>query len=176
MSKGKTFPSAQKEILEVMDEQNRPLAAFPRAEVHRLGLLHRSVLVLVYNTNNQLYLQQRSSQKQPYPGCWDLSATGHVQLGESTLDAAQRELTEELGIYIKGLRLLRELSASPETGYEFVYLYSAGRCAQAPNPDPAEIQTGAFLHKNELDILAGSFAHLLTPGLLYFWRLGILFG
>lgn len=175
MSQAKSCSPFQKEILEVMDERNRPLAAFTRAEVHRLGLLHRSVFIVLYNTNNQLYLQQRSDQKDSYPGCWDLSATGHVQLGESTLEAAQRELKEELGIHIKGMRLVMELPASPETGQEFVYLYSVGRCAQTPTPNPAEIKTGAFLLKNELDVLAQSFAHLMTPGLFYFWRLGLLF-
>ncbi|MFP4213839.1 MAG: NUDIX hydrolase [Desulfohalobiaceae bacterium] len=158
-----------------MDERNRPLAALSRSQVHSLGLRHRSVLVMMYNTSNQLFLQQRSPKKQSYPGCWDLSATGHVQLGESTQEAALRELAEELGVYTRRLYLVQEVPAGPQTGYEFVYLYSAGRLAQAPSPNPKEIQNWAFVHQNELDVMAESFAHLMTPGLLHFWRQGVLF-
>lgn len=174
-TKSKKRKPDKKEILEVMDKKNRPLGAFSRHDVHRLNLLHRSVLVLFYNTNKELYIQQRSRKLCSYPGYWDLSAAGHVQLGESTQEAAQRELEEELGVYIRRLHLKCQLPASEDTGYEFVYLYSAGRCAQKPSPNPAEIQNSFFVQKNELACLIDSFAQLLTPALLHFWRLGLLF-
>ena len=43
-------------------------------------------------------LQKRSSRKESYPGCFDISAAGHVAAGDQLLDSAVRELKEELGI------------------------------------------------------------------------------
>lgn len=43
-------------------------------------------------------LQRRADQVKNWPGYWDISAAGHVSLGETPLDAALREAQEEIGI------------------------------------------------------------------------------
>ena len=45
-----------------------------------------------------ILLQRRSDQVKNWPGYWDISAAGHVSLGETPLDAALREAQEEIGI------------------------------------------------------------------------------
>ncbi len=45
-----------------------------------------------------MLLQKRSARKDSYPGCYDISAAGHVTAGEDVLESAKRELQEELGI------------------------------------------------------------------------------
>ena len=69
------------------------------------------MLVLVYNQENKIFLQRRSNAKQLFPGRWDLSATGHVQAGESREEAAIRELEEELGLRVERLTLREEVPA-----------------------------------------------------------------
>jgi len=168
-------PTRKEASLEVVDQNNRPVAAFPHSLVHKQQLLHRRVSVLMYNKKKKLYLQKRSSRKGLYPACWDISVSGHVHTGESCLEAALRNLRDEIGVSLNRLQVINQLSAGPETDQEFVTLYSTGPCEQVPSPNPAEVEKGLFVEKHELDYLVRSFQHLLTPGLLHFWRLGRLF-
>ncbi|MBO5556169.1 MAG: NUDIX domain-containing protein [Oscillospiraceae bacterium] len=57
-----------------------------------------AVHVCVLDGQNRLLIQHRHPQKDRYPGCWDLSAGGFAQRGETSREAALRELREELGI------------------------------------------------------------------------------
>ena len=165
----------REELLEIVDSQNKPLGAMPRSEVHRQKLIHRSVLVLLYNKEKKLYLQQRSYKKDKYPGFWDLSASGHILAGESAEDAAIRELKEELGIELNRLKFVHKISASSETDNEFIYLFSTGLCSQIPIPNKKEVIRGIFVNKKELEYLINTFPSSLTPGIVFFWKLGLLF-
>ncbi len=61
------------------------------------GEYHLVVHIWVISPNGHLLLQKRSSEKALMPGEW--AATGGAAIaGESSLDAAMRELREELGI------------------------------------------------------------------------------
>ncbi len=46
----------------------------------------------------EVLLQKRSAAKDSYPGCYDISAAGHLPAGSGFLESALRELEEELGI------------------------------------------------------------------------------
>jgi isopentenyl-diphosphate delta-isomerase len=171
----RTLPEPPDELVEVVDAADRPLAVMPLRDVHRQSLRHRSVLVLVYDADHRIFLQKRNRNKSLYPGRWDLSATGHVQAGESRSEAAARELREELGIIADRLRLIRRIPAGQETGFEFVSLYSAGRIAQEPRPNADEVEDGMFTDKAELAYLVENYRDMLTPGLVYFWERGLVF-
>ena len=69
-----------------------------RTAAHQIGLWHKTVHVWIRNRNGEILLQKRSMSKEVFPGCWDVSCAGHVDSGESAVEAAIRELHEELGI------------------------------------------------------------------------------
>ncbi len=73
-----------------------------RSLVHRDGDLHGTVHIFIVRKNDQgereLLLQKRSATKDAFPGCYDISAAGHVSAGQDYMEAALRELEEELGI------------------------------------------------------------------------------
>jgi isopentenyldiphosphate isomerase len=71
-----------------------------RDEVHAQGLWHRTVHVWVRNAAGQLLLQQRADLKETNPGLWDVSVAGHVSAGQTSLEAALRELEEEIGLCV----------------------------------------------------------------------------
>lgn len=112
------------ELFDVVDESDRVVGTFSRAEVHRLGLKHRATHVLIFNARGELFLQQRSLSKDMWPGVWDSSVSGHVDHGEDYDSCAQRELCEELGLS-PGLVPERwfKLEASEATGQEFCWVY-----------------------------------------------------
>jgi len=138
------------EIFDVVNDRDEVIDRRPRSEVHRLGLLHRAVHVLVFNSRGQIFLQKRSMKKDRQPGLWDSSASGHLDSGEDYDACAVRELGEEIGLKISRPpeRVLR-LRASPETDQEFVWVY---RCA-AEGPfalHPDEIETGGWFDAEDV--------------------------
>ena len=70
-------------------------------EAHLNGWFHPTVHVWFYTTSPALLLQKRSLSKQTFPGFWDVSVAGHVSFGESILQAALREVKEEIGLDIQ---------------------------------------------------------------------------
>lgn len=58
------------------------------------------VHICIINSKGEMLLQQRSATKKNFPNVWDLTLGGNVQAGENTRMAAQRELSEELGLDI----------------------------------------------------------------------------
>lgn len=82
----------------VVDENDNPVGEFPKEEVWQKGLLHRIVRIMIEDEQGRILLQKRSMDVDTFPGCWDHSAAGHVDVGEDYEQAAKRELQEELGI------------------------------------------------------------------------------
>ena len=112
------------EIFDIVNERDEVIGQRPRNEVHRLGLMHRAVHVLVYNSRGEMFLQKRSLKKDRQPGVWDSSASGHVDGGESYDTSAVREVKEEIGLDCgSGLKRLFKLPASPATDQEHVWVY-----------------------------------------------------
>lgn len=54
--------------------------------------------ISILDKSGRLLVQKRSTQKELFPGRWDNSAAGHVDVGETYEQAALRELSEELGL------------------------------------------------------------------------------
>jgi isopentenyl-diphosphate delta-isomerase type 1 len=88
----------EEEYQDLIDEDDNVIGKVTRGEVKRKGLLHRAILVFVFNSKRELYMQKRSKNKFLFPGLWGIGAGGGVSLGESYEAAAIRELEEELGI------------------------------------------------------------------------------
>ncbi|WP_432736292.1 NUDIX hydrolase [Maridesulfovibrio sp. FT414] len=162
-------------LVEVVDDRDRPLSKMDIREVHRQSLLHRSVIVLIYDAGGKIYLQKRSAAKKLYAGRWDISAGGHVYAGESREDAALRELDHELGIRQTTLRMIEEIAASAETGNEFISIYILEKVNSIPKTNPEEVESGYFYSKSELKWLISEYRELLTPALVFLHDQGILF-
>lgn len=98
------------EFLNIIDESGIITSkSKPRKLVHRDGDLHPTVHVWVMKRMDMgvyVVLQKRSDSKETHPGCYDVSAAGHVTQGDEFRTAAVRELYEELGIKITPEKLI----------------------------------------------------------------------
>lgn len=110
------------EIVDVVDFNNNVINQASRYEVHKKGLMHRSVHIIVFNSQGDLFLQKRSMIKDENPGLWDTSAAGHVDAGEDYLHCAERELEEELGISV-AMDEVMCIPAQLKTLWEHVRVY-----------------------------------------------------
>lgn len=78
-----------------------PSQGASRDEVFGQGLLHGAAHVLIWRKHQngkEILLQQRSADKIAFPNMLDISAGGHIDLGESPEAAAVRETCEEIGL------------------------------------------------------------------------------
>lgn len=85
-------------LIQIVDESDRPLGGATIENAHLQGLWHQIVRITVENSDGKLLLQKRVADMEVYPNCWDNSAAGHVDFGETYDYAAARELAEEVGI------------------------------------------------------------------------------
>src|SRR5213593_4714645 len=112
------------EMFDVVNDRDEVIGSERRSEVHRLGLQHRAVHVLIFNRRGQIFLQKRSLKKDRQPGVWDSSASGHVDRGEDYDTTAVREVWEEIGLRLaKTPTRLFKINACEKTDQEFVWVY-----------------------------------------------------
>ncbi|DBA87562.1 TPA: hypothetical protein ACH3X1_004587 [Trebouxia sp. C0004] len=92
--------SATTEYFDVLNEIGAKTGIVKaRNHVHRDGDWHRAVHVWIYaQSTHRLLIQKRAECKESWPNLWDISAAGHVTAGDQSLETAQRETQEELGV------------------------------------------------------------------------------
>ena len=87
------------EIFPIVDETGRVIGKATRKECHSGSrLLHPVVHLHVFDRQGRLYLQKRAHNKLIQPDKWDTAVGGHVDYGETVMQALRRETREELGL------------------------------------------------------------------------------
>lgn len=82
----------------LVDPFDLEIGTMEKLEAHQKGLLHRAFSVLLFNSQGELMLQQRSLNKYHSPGLWTNTCCSHPRPNENTLSAAMRRLQEEMGL------------------------------------------------------------------------------
>lgn len=91
----------QDEQLTRVDEHNNVIGSISRGVAHETpNVYYRTIYVLVKDKEGKILIQRRSTTKDLFPNCWDLSVGGHVNFGKSYPETAVRELREELGLNV----------------------------------------------------------------------------
>ncbi len=160
-------PTSEDECLEVLDRSGKTLLIMPRKSVLRHKLRHRMVLVCLRDLEDKIYVHKRARGCATHPGLWNISASGLVLAGEARMDAALRELAKGPGV--SGLELTLTVVAEPSvaTGNAEISLYRTHPVSALPRPNPATIEEGMFVDRDELRALVRDLPHLLTPALLW---------
>lgn len=88
------------ELIDVLDENAKPTGRVEdRKTIHEQGLWHLHVGVWIMNKNGDILFQKRAETKHSNPNIWSRTG-GHVDSGETPLQAIQRETAEEIGVEI----------------------------------------------------------------------------
>ncbi len=160
------------ELFDTFTEDGQFLGQMPRAEVHRVGIWHKTVNIFLFNSSGELLLQQRSAGKDVCPLLWDLSVAEHLQPGEKDHAAAVRGLFEELGM--QGVTVepwgdvTRTCLELPEQGirdFELTQCFR-GVTDQAPLIDRSEVAGVRYLTVADLIIELDENPQSFTPWFL----------
>lgn len=142
-----------KEKIILVDLHDQMIGTMDKMAVHRKGALHRAFSVFLFNSQGQLLLQQRASEKYHSGGLWTNTCCGHPRPGEQTLGAAGRRLREELGLTCELEELFHFVyrhefdNGLTEHEYDHVVI---GFSDELPDPDPAEVADFSYLQPDEL--------------------------
>ena len=163
--------SVGNEVFDLVNERDEVVGREIRSEVHRLGLKHRAVHILLTNAQGEFFLQRRSMTKDTWPGAWDSSASGHLDSGEGYDEAAVREVREELGWEVtEPLTPILKLDACEKTGQEFVWVYRG----EAEGPftlHPEELDDARWFTVAEVDRLLESSSGPVAASFRHLWHL-----
>jgi 8-oxo-dGTP pyrophosphatase MutT (NUDIX family) len=117
------------EILDLVDENDTVLGTIERSRYdemvkNNLGYL-RSVDLLLRNSKGEYWIPTRTATKKIAPNGLDYSMGGHVGAGESYIEAALREIKEELNLILKPSDLIFAKKYAPDiiAYHRSVYLY-----------------------------------------------------
>ena len=81
----------------LVNENDEQIGLMPKMEAHEKAVLHRAFSVFIFNSNNELMLQQRAAHKYHSPLLWTNTCCSHQRDGETDINAGTRRLQEEMG-------------------------------------------------------------------------------
>ena len=85
------------EYVILVNEKDQEIGLMPKLEAHQKAVLHRAFSVFIFNSENELMLQKRASNKYHSPNLWTNTCCSHQRSGESNIQAGTRRLYEEMG-------------------------------------------------------------------------------
>lgn len=158
------------ELWQLYDEQGRPLPGKGGTKdiVYTKALLHGASHVWIWRKKEnkvQVLLQKRAADKRTWPNYYDISAAGHIDLGEDPLTAAVRETQEEIGfdVTVEDLQFIgvdrRNLAVANNNKLrenELCWLYTL-RLDQQQDFTLADGEVDSLVWK-DLDIIKNEFA------------------
>lgn len=93
------MPAMNDEYVVLLDELGKPIGQQLKTTVHHADTpLHSAFSIFLFDGQGRSLFQRRALHKPTWPGVWSNACCGHPAPGEPLASAAQRRLSEELGI------------------------------------------------------------------------------
>ena len=136
------------ELVILVNEKDEQIGLMPKMEAHEKALLHRAFSVFVFNSKNELMLQQRALGKYHSPGLWTNTCCSHQRDGESNIEAGVRRLQEEMGFSTSLEDTISFIYKAPFdnglTEHEFDHIL-VGHYDDEPNINPEEVASWKWM-------------------------------
>jgi isopentenyl-diphosphate delta-isomerase len=172
MARDEIVSSASEELI-LVDDQDREIGSEAKSACHQgRGTLHRAFSIFVFNSDNQLLLQQRSASKPLWPLYWSNTCCSHPRLGETMEFAVSRRLSEELGFDCE-LTYLYKFRYQAQFGdigaeHEFCWVY-VGYYDGPVDPNVSEIANWRLVDIKSLNKELAEEADRFTPWFKLEW-------
>jgi isopentenyl-diphosphate delta-isomerase len=158
----------------LVNEDDEQIGVAPKILAHKLpGSLHRAFSVHVIDAAGRYLIQRRATNKLLWPLFWSNACCSHPWPGEEVISAAERRLTEELGLSTNCKFVFKfEYRAEYKTTgveHELCHVLIASFTGKLSiNPD--EVDAIAFLSTDEIDARVASQPNIFTPWFLHQWN------
>lgn len=93
-----------------------------RGEKLEEGEKHVVVHVCIFNSSGEMLIQQRQPFKEGFSNLWDVSVGGSAIAGDSSQEAAKREVFEELGLIYDFSNVSPSITINFDAGFDDFYL------------------------------------------------------
>lgn len=162
------------ELVDLYDEDRRRTGAI--AERHgprKPGTFRTVVHVCLFDSAGRLLIQQRTDSKLLWPGRWDVTVGGGVDAGETSRQAAEREVREELGLELDLRGLRPALTVNFAAGFDDFFLVRGEADPDALTLQTEEVQRvrWATLPEVQSEIKSGGFIPYPRHFLPLLWEL-----
>lgn len=139
----------------LVDKNDVECGTMEKMEAHKNGgTLHRAFSVFIFNTKGELLLQRRAEHKYHSGGLWTNTCCSHPRPGETTREAGNRRLVEEMGMECKLVELFSfEYKAQLDhdmTEWELDHVL-LGLSDNEPNINKDEVAEFKYMPLNEID-------------------------
>ena len=112
------------EMVDLYDEDRIPLGRTAERHAPKGPGEYRTVVhVCIFDSRGRLLIQQRSREKDSWPEAWDVSVGGGVDAGETSRQAAEREVREELGLALDLSGVRPSVTVNFDGGFDDSFIY-----------------------------------------------------
>lgn len=111
---------------------------------------HMVVASCIFNRRGCLLIQQRQPFKEGFPNLWDVTAAGSTLQGETSQQAMERELREELGLALDLSGIRPNLTINFDRGFEDFYLLERDVDTAGLQLQPEEVQAVKWATLDEI--------------------------
>lgn len=131
-------------IIDAVDQADMPVGQVIRAQIFQQHANFRVSHVFVFNSSGDLLLQRLALTRNRNPGAWGSSVASYLFASEDYTHAAQRRVSEELGISAFALIPVGKTEMIDDGCLKFISLFHTRhegpfRC------DPSQIDTVEFV-------------------------------
>lgn len=111
------------ELWDVYDKDRNPTGrTMARGSAFGQDEYHLVVHVCIFNSQDEMLIQQRQPWKDGWPNMWDVTVGGSALAGETSTEAAARETLEEIGYKVDFADERPFFTVHFEVGFDDFYL------------------------------------------------------
>ena len=111
------------ELFDIYDfDRNKTGETMERGTSVPKGCYRMVVHVCIFNSEGKMLIQRRQPFKRSWSGMWDLTIGGSSVAGDTSLTAAIRETSEEVGVQLAPDELKRVLTIQTECIFDDIYI------------------------------------------------------
>ena len=153
------------ELVDLYDEDRIPLGRTAERHAPKGPGEYRTVVhVCIFDSRGRLLIQQRSREKDSWPEAWDVSVGGGVDAGETSRQAAEREVREELGLALDLSGVRPSVTVNFDGGFDDFFLVERDLALEDLTLQKEEVAQARWADLPEICAMADRGEFIAYPG------------